>query len=110
MATKMAVAFANIFTAKIEKEILRQSYTKPIVWKRYIDDITSMWNTSRDRLEDFLLKANSFHPTIKFTESWESCYFHPLALKHRVVLTCHTVFPVQAVVCVYLCPDVLVVM
>ena len=64
---KMAVAFANIFMAKIEKEILRQSDTKPIVWKRFIDDVISMWNTSRDKIEDFLLKANSFHPTIKFT-------------------------------------------
>ena len=26
----------------------------------------SMWNRSRDRIEDFLLKANSLHPTIKF--------------------------------------------
>ena len=26
-----------------------------------------MWNTSRDRIQDFLLEANSFHPTIKFT-------------------------------------------
>ena len=25
-----------------------------------------MWNTSRDKIEDFLVKANSFHPTIKF--------------------------------------------
>ena len=29
MGTKMAVAFANIFMAKIEKEILRQSSIKP---------------------------------------------------------------------------------
>ena len=68
MGTKMAVAFANIFVmAKIEKEMLRQSYTKPIVWKRYIDDVISMCNTSRDRIGDFLLKENSLHPTIKFT-------------------------------------------
>ena len=46
MGTKMAVAFANIFMAKIETEILRQSNTKPIFWKRYIDDVISMWNTS----------------------------------------------------------------
>ena len=26
-----------------------------------------MWDTSRDNIEEFLLKANSFHPTIKFT-------------------------------------------
>ena len=67
MGTKMAVAFANIFMAKIEKEILRQSTTKPIFWKRFIDDVISMWNTSRDKIEDFVVKANSFHPTIKFT-------------------------------------------
>jgi len=69
MGMKMAVAFANIFMAKIEIEIeiLRQSNTKPIFWKRFIDDIISMWNTSRDKIEDVVLKANSFHPTIKFT-------------------------------------------
>ena len=39
MGTKMAVAFANIFMAKIEKEILRQSSIKPIFWKRFIDDV-----------------------------------------------------------------------
>ena len=37
MGTKMAVAFANIFMAKIEKEILRQSSIKPIIWKRFIN-------------------------------------------------------------------------
>ena len=67
MGTKLAVAFANIFMVKIEKEILRQSDTKPIAWKRFIDDVISIWNTSRDKIEDFLLKANSFHPTVKFT-------------------------------------------
>ena len=66
IGTKMAVAITNIFMAKIGKEILRQSTTKPIFGKRFIDDI-SMWNTSRDKIEDFLVKANSFHPTIKFT-------------------------------------------
>ena len=57
MGTKMAVAFANIFMAKIEKEILRQSDTKPIFWKRLIDDVISMWDTSRERIEDFLKKS-----------------------------------------------------
>ncbi|KAL9977710.1 hypothetical protein ACROYT_G015146 [Oculina patagonica] len=67
MGTKMAVAFANIFMAKIERQILRLSNTKPIFWKRFIDDIISMWDTNRDKIEEFLLEANSFHPTIKFT-------------------------------------------
>ena len=39
MGTKMAVAFANIFMAKVETDILSQSVIKPLVWKRFIDDI-----------------------------------------------------------------------
>ena len=50
MDTKMAVAFANIFMAKIEKEILRQSDTKTIFWKTFVDDSISLWNTSRDKI------------------------------------------------------------
>ena len=67
MGTKMAVAFANVFMAKIEREILRQSNTTPIFWKRCIAEIISMWDTNRDKIEEFFLKANSFHPSIKFT-------------------------------------------
>ena len=66
MGMKMAVAFANIFMAKIEKEILGQSSIKPIFWKRFIDDVISAWDTSMDKIEDFLQQANNFHP-IKFT-------------------------------------------
>ena len=67
MGTKMAVAFANIFMARIEKQILSQSCIKPLFWKRYIDDVFSLWNTSLDKIESFVKKANNFHSTIKFT-------------------------------------------
>ena len=66
MVTKIAAAFANIFMAKIEKEILRQNSIKPIFWKRFIYDVMSVWETSRNEIEEFLLKANNFHPAIKF--------------------------------------------
>jgi len=33
MGTKMAVAFANIFTAKVETDISNQSALEPLVWK-----------------------------------------------------------------------------
>ena len=44
MGTKMAVtvAFANIFMAEIETNLLNQSRIKPIAWKRYIDDVFSL--------------------------------------------------------------------
>ena len=42
MGTKTAVSFANIFMAKIETAIIDQHNTKPLVWKRYIDDVFSL--------------------------------------------------------------------
>ena len=67
LGKKMAVAFANIFMARIERQILSQSCIKPLFWKRYIDDVFSLWNTSLDKIEGFVKKANNFHSTIKFT-------------------------------------------
>ena len=50
MGTKMAVAFANIFMAEIETQIRDKSANKPLVWKRYIDDIITSRHASRHLL------------------------------------------------------------
>ena len=50
----------------IEKQILNESAHKPLAWKRYIDDIISLWHSSRDFVEKFIEQANKHHPTIKF--------------------------------------------
>ena len=63
----MAVLFANIFMAEIESELLDQSRIKPLSWKRFIDDIFSLWDTNKQEIELFIEQANNFHPTIKFT-------------------------------------------
>ena len=67
MGTKAAVAFTNIFMAEIETQVLRQSKHKPLEWINYIDDIASLWVTTKDEVLQFIQKANQFHPTIKFT-------------------------------------------
>ena len=67
MGTKMAVSFANIFMAEVETDIINQSPNKPLIWKKYIDDIFSLWNTNKEAIHNFTKLANSFHPTIKFT-------------------------------------------
>lgn len=67
MGTKMAVAFANLFMAEIETQILEQSKIKPLDWKRFIDDIASFWIATTEEVMEFIEKANKFHPTIKFT-------------------------------------------
>ena len=67
MGTKMAVSFANIVMAEVETDIMNQSPNKPLIWKRHIDDIFSLWNTNKEAIHNFTKLANSFHPTIKFT-------------------------------------------
>ena len=67
MGTKMAVAFANIFMSVVETEILNFSKAKPLEWKRYIDDIFSLWRTERKEIDEFIALANRHHPSIKFT-------------------------------------------
>ena len=67
MGTKMAVAFANIFMAKIEKRIISKSIIKPLVWKRYIDDVFCLWDTNEDNIKEFVTRASHYHDTIKFT-------------------------------------------
>ena len=67
MGTKVAVSFANIFMSVIETEIINKSKIKPLEWKRYIDDVFSLWDTKREEYDQFILEANRHHPTIKVT-------------------------------------------
>jgi len=43
MGTKMAVAFSVIYMADFEERLLEASPIKPFVWKRFTDDILSLW-------------------------------------------------------------------
>ena len=67
MGTKMAVSYANIFMAEIETKSILQSDTKPREWKRYIDDVFSLWDNDKKDVDRFIEQVNKFHPTIKFT-------------------------------------------
>ena len=57
----------------VETEIINiKSKIKPLEWKRYIDDMFSLWDTRggtriREEIDQFILEANRHHPTIKFT-------------------------------------------
>ena len=41
--------------------------TKPFEWKRYIDEIFSLWDTTKEEIDLFILEANRHHASIKFT-------------------------------------------
>ena len=63
----MAVSLANIFMAKIETTLIQQNEAKPNEWRRYIDDIFSLWDSDKKDVDQFIEQANKFHPIIKFT-------------------------------------------
>ena len=53
--------------AEIETKLIQQGKIKPREWKRYIDDIFSLWDCDRKVLDRFFKRANYFDHTIKLT-------------------------------------------
>ena len=51
---KVAVAFANVFMADIETKIINRSSRKPFEWKRFIDDIFSLRDITKQEIESFI--------------------------------------------------------
>ena len=68
MGSPMAPTYANIFMARLERELLLKAPNGliPIEWIRFIDDIFAIWTHGIDRLQQFLTYINKFHPKIKF--------------------------------------------
>ena len=46
------------------------SVTVHSVWRRYIDDMFTIWPHGEECFKNFLQQINSMHPTIKFTAEW----------------------------------------
>ena len=64
--TKFAPPYAPIFMDKVEIDFLKTQPVKPLVWLRYIDDFSFIWNESEEKLEEFLENLNNFHLHLKF--------------------------------------------
>ena len=72
---------SNIFLAAyIEKQSLSKTVFKPTDWKRYIDDIFSLWDISKPNMVDFFKcteQVNLLYPTallaMKFTIEMSDC-------------------------------------
>lgn len=67
MGTKVAPAYANLFLDSIETEFLAKQPVKPLVWRRFIDDIFIVWPSTEESLIAFLERLNDSHTTIKYT-------------------------------------------
>ena len=67
MGTIMAPNYAILFMDRLETTFLQTQVVKPLVWRRYIDDILCIWTGTREQLTCFLDNLNRFHNHIKFT-------------------------------------------
>ena len=69
MATKIALAYANVFLHYMKERILLSISLRPTLWCRYIDDIFMICSHREEELEHLITIMNHFHPTIKFTHT-----------------------------------------
>ena len=67
MATALGPNYANIFMDKFETRALNNYPLKPLLWKRFIDDIFMVWTHGEEQLNKFVEYLNGIHQTIKFT-------------------------------------------
>ena len=67
MGTKIAPCFANLLMASIEQTCIDNSPLTPLFYVRFIDDIFMIWTHGSEELEKFTTRANSTHPSMKFT-------------------------------------------
>ncbi len=67
MGTPVAPTYSNIFMGWLEQQILDTFAHKPQIYLRYLNDIFIIWTHGKELLVNFIVHANQFHPTIKFT-------------------------------------------
>ena len=68
MGTRLAPSYACLFMAWLEENVLLSSWKgiQPKLWRRYIDDIIFIWESSEQELLAFIDHLNSQHDLIKF--------------------------------------------
>ena len=67
MGTAVAPNYANLFMDRFETKALNNWPLKPLIWLRFIDDISMIWTHGEDNLKEFITYLNGIHRTIKFT-------------------------------------------
>ena len=70
MGSPLGPILANIFVGFHELRLF-SSGSLPLTYKRYVDDTFSIFR-SRDEFNNFLVKLNHLHPSLKFTFETES--------------------------------------
>ena len=68
MGVKLSPLFCGVFMNQWEEELRKLGIPEITFkfWKRYVDDVFSVWTKSKLEFEEFLKKMNQIHENIKF--------------------------------------------
>ena len=83
MGSPLGPALSNIFVG-YHKEKLLSEITKPALYFRYVDDTFALFQNEKES-EEYLIKRNETHPSIKFTSEKEKnkCFpFFDVCFEH----------------------------
>ena len=78
---KFAPPYACIFVDKLELNFLKTQTLRPIVWFRYIDDVSFLWTNGEENFKKFLGNLNNYDPYIKFIHEYSKNEISFLDLK-----------------------------
>ena len=65
IGTKFAPNYANIFMAELERKLFVNNKFNPLLWLRFLHDISCIWTDGKEKLNEIFEYFNEFHPTIK---------------------------------------------
>ena len=72
MGTRMAPSYANFFMGRFEQYAIANALHKPLIWWRFIDDISLIWTEGEEHLKHFISHLNSIHPNIKLAHEYSN--------------------------------------
>ena len=67
MGTMMVPTLMSIVAAHYKEKYLNNIYQKPLVWKRYINDVLTIWPYSKPDFFNFFNSPNVVHHNLNFT-------------------------------------------
>ena len=67
MGSPISPTLAIVFMDSLETPFLASRPLKPLLYRRYIDDVFFLWTWGEDTLVQFLAALDNMHPSIKFT-------------------------------------------
>ena len=68
----LAPILADLLMQKIEEKLNKFSANKPTMWLRYVDDVFCIFTIPKEKILQFHIRINGWHPNLQFAVEFES--------------------------------------